>query len=144
MGGAPMPDGGGGPGGAVMPPPPDSDTPTGVLDTGPPGGGPAGGPGAAPDISYERMGDMMPVSKVSIAEQIRLGSFDDDSIDTAIDNCRQIIADIEFRKKMRRTARDNARLRAFEVEDGNLLKQATGKVVIDRVPPAVRRRVLNQ
>jgi hypothetical protein len=155
LGGGPVGPGGGPPppggGGTVMPPPPGGGLPTGVLDTGPPGGGPgpAGGPGAAPDISYERMGELAPAvsatmrSSVPLAEQIRLGSFDDEAIDGAIEECRKVIADIEFRKKMRRTARENARLRAFEVEDGNLLKQATGKVVIDRVPPALRRRILN-
>jgi len=155
--GAPGPGGGG----TVMPPPPgggpgpggafNRGTPTGVLDTGPPGGGPAGGPGAAPQISYDRMRGMpAPLaaaiisSSVSITEQMQFGLLDDEAIDARIHQAGAVLADIEFGKKMRRTAREQKKLRAYEVEDSDLLKlSTTEKVVIDKVPPRVRRDILN-
>jgi hypothetical protein len=159
MGTMPMPGGGGGGmGGTVMPPPPMNagrGGPTGVLDTGAPGGarfpGAAGGPGYAPQVSYDRMRGMpTPVSavimgsSVPLDEQILLGSVSDEDIDARIHQAGQVLVDIEFRKKMRRTARDQNKLRAYEVEDGDLLKLSTSeKIVIDKVPPQVRRNILN-
>jgi len=156
MAGGPMDAGPPPGGGTVMPPPPGGpETPTGVLDTGPPGGGPgpAGGPGGAPDISFERAQGMpAPVSaaiftsSVSIREQMDWSKLTDEQIDARIDKAAATIADIEFNKRLRRTARDNSRLRQYETEDISLLKLAGNgeKVTIDRVPPRLRREVLNR
>jgi hypothetical protein len=111
----------------------------------------AGGPGAAPQISYERMRGMpAPLataiigSSVSLSEQMQFGLLTDEAIDARIHEAGTVLADIEFHKKMRRTARDQKKLRAYEVEDSDLLKlSTTEKVVIDRVPPQVRREILN-
>ena len=56
----------------------------------------------------------------------------------------QAIADIEFHKKLRRTASEQKKSRAYETEDLNLLKLSrTEKIVLDKVPPRVRRDILN-
>jgi hypothetical protein len=70
----------------------------------------------------------------------------DEQIDARIDKAAATIADIEFNKRLRRTARDNSRLRQYETEDISLLKLAGNgeKVTIDRVPPRLRREVLNR
>ncbi len=134
--GAPAPAGGG----TVMPPPPgDLGTPTGVLDTGPPGGGPgpAGGPGVAPEISYERMQGMP--SLTSSVEELT-----DEEIERRVEAGSQIIADIEFRKRMRRTASEQRKSRPYETEDIMALTlEKNAKVTIDLVPPKIRRQVLN-
>jgi hypothetical protein len=68
----------------------------------------------------------------------------DAEIEQRVIGLYQVIQDCRWRKKMRRTARENRELRTFEVEDGNLLKLSkTEKIVIDLVPPAFRRNILN-
>lgn len=150
--GAPAPMGGG----MVMPPVPPG---LGALPT-----GPAGGPGARPQISNERMQGMprpggptpgiAPRSSVSIredvpeiAEQIYVVSAEEVSeqeIDERLERCAAVISDIEFRKRMRRTSSEQRKARQFEIEDAEQLKwSSTEKITIDRVPPMLRREILN-
>ncbi len=70
---------------------------------------------------------------------------DEDINDRVLYLAKQI-EDCEWRKKMRRNARDHKdnRRMEFEVEDGNMLKMSsTEKITIDRVPPLLRRRIAN-
>lgn len=149
--GAPGPTGG--PGGIVMPPPPgDIGPPAGVSDTGPPGGiqplnpGPAG---TVPQISHEPRPGMPIAARIILKtagfEDTDLDSLDvmtDEEIDGQIKEAQKAIDDIEFRKRMRRTAREHRESRIFETDDITKLAQGEGKVVIDKVPPKFRREYL--
>jgi hypothetical protein len=86
----------------------------------------------------------MKLAGVEDAELDEWESMSDEEIEQRVTGLYQVIQDCRWRKRMRRTARENRELRTFEVEDGNLLKLAKNeKVVIDRVPPAFRKRILN-
>jgi hypothetical protein len=141
-------------GGTVMPPPPGDLGPAGA-----PGElavpGPGGGPGGAPDISAERLQGMPQGPTPALAARMAAGAtigenseyalLTDEQIDAMLQRCAASIDDIEFRKRMRRTASEQKKNRKFEVEDSSMLKTAAAgeKVVIDRVPPKFRRDILN-
>jgi hypothetical protein len=147
--GAPSP----GPGGIIMPPPPPDLTPSGVLDTGPPGGAiqplNPGPPGAAPQISHEPRPGMPTAARLILKtagfedkDLDQLDALSDDEIDEQIRLAKQAIDDIEFRKRMRKTARERREERIFETEDITKLSMSDEKIVIDKVPPKFRREYL--
>lgn len=149
--GAPIPTGGG----IVMPPAPPG-LGGGMPPVGPPTIGtiPAGPPGNVPPISNERRPGMptpnlarvmMKVAASMTDEEIdEIEGMTDDEIDSRWRESRAIIQDIEFRKKMRYTAREYRELRIFEDEDSSKLKlSATEKIVIDKVPPKFRFDIMN-
>jgi len=64
----------------------------------------------------------------------------DEEIDHQIHDAHEKIAAIEWRKKMRMTPFERRLARAYETEDMSKLAVAENeKIVIDRVPPKVRR-----
>lgn len=66
----------------------------------------------------------------------------DADIDAAIYSANQQIKAIEWRKKMRQTPFERRANRLFETEDAEKeLDTTTDKIVIDRVPPKVRKDV---
>lgn len=161
--GAPGPSGGGG-GGIMMPPMPGGLGPGGIGGSVPGGGSPPGSPispgsaGTIPQVSNERRPGM-PTANVRLAraamkqagvsdEDINLyESLSDDEIDSRIAHCQQQISEIEFRKRMTKTANEY-KLEIISAEDDGIewsgeiamQKAASGqKIVIDRVPPKVRR-----
>lgn len=149
--GAPGPAGGG----IIMPPPPPDigGVNEGVIRPLNPGS-----PGAAPQISREpRPGTPRPprpgmptaarlILKTAGFEDQELDELDlltDEEIDHQIREASKAIADIEFRKRMRKTARERSQERYFETDDIMKLSVAEGeKIVIDRVPPKFRREYL--
>ena len=160
MVGAPGPMGGG----MVMPPmPPGLGMPGGMLNAGAPPypGAPIGGGGTVPGISNERrqgMPHLTPFAKTFIKTAMKsmfdgiedeeidsFNSMTDAEIDAATYTAHTQIKSIEWKKKMRRNARENRELRLFETDDMSMLKVASDeKVVIDMVPPKVRRDILER
>ena len=69
----------------------------------------------------------------------------DEVIDQKLAFLQQKLIDIEFKKKLNRSAWENREHRQFETEDASMLKVASNneKKVIDRVPPKVRLDILN-
>lgn len=63
----------------------------------------------------------------------------DEEIDAQIHEAKEQISAIEWRKKMRMTPFERRLARAYETEDMTKLAVADDKIVIDRVPPKVRR-----
>ncbi len=148
--GAPAPGGSG----MVMPPPPP-DLGGGGLGgpEGPPPTSPLnpGGPGTVPQVSNERRPGMPTASlafKVAGIEDSEIDeweSWSDDVIEAKVSFLRQTLVDIEFKKKLNRSAWERREQREFEIEDMNMLKIAANneKIVIDRVPPKIRAALLN-
>lgn len=149
--GAPAPDGGGG--GMVMPPPPPGvgENP-GVAGGGPPPteAVPPGGPGTVSPVSNERRQGMPTAARIMFKsagvdvtddEFEALEAMTDQEIDATLHNSSQQLKMIEWSKKMRRTARQHRESRVFETEDLNKLRISKSKIVIDRVPPKVRRDI---
>ena len=75
-----------------------------------------------------------------------MDSVSDAEIDQHIAALQVEVNEIEFRKKMRKTAREHRETRVFETEDVemDLKLSSTEKKVIDRVPPKVRRDVIER
>lgn len=151
--GAPAPGGGG----MVMPPPPPDLGPGGIGGVVPGGGPPPAGPvppgpaGTVPPRSMERRPGMPTAAKhllktagITDEEFADFEAMSDDDIDTAIHEAAQQIADIEFRKRMRMTAREMRESRQFETNDQekDLKLNTEETIVIDRVPPKVRKDIL--
>lgn len=150
--GSPGPEGGAG--GMVMPPPPPDMV---GQNPGVPGGGtppnapvPPGGPGTVSPVSNERRPGMPTAARAlfKVAANVtdeEIDAFDamsDEDIDQTIHNSSQQIKAIEWRKRMRMTARERREDRLFETDDMTKLSVSeTEKVVIDRVPPKVRRDI---
>lgn len=159
--GAPPPGGGGG--GTIMPPAPPDLGPGGMGGTVPGGGPPPtaplpGGPaGTIPQVSNERRPGMPTAAKLLLksagvaSEEFEefaneMDSVSDAEIDQHIAALQVEVNEIEFRKKMRKTAREHRETRVFETEDVemDLKLSSTEKKVIDRVPPKVRRDVIER
>ncbi len=151
--GAPGPPGDGG---TVMPPPPPELGPGGIggtpLGGGPPPTGPIppGPAGSIPDVSNERRKGMPTAAKaflksagISEEEYTEFETMTDEDIDTAIHESKKQVDAIEWRKKMRRTASESRAQRTFETDDSEkeLTLDKTSKVVIDLVPPKVRKDI---
>lgn len=151
--GAPAPGGGG----MVMPPPPPDLGPGGIGGPVPGGGPPPAGPvppgpaGTVPSTSFERRPGMPTAARhllktagITDEEFAEFEAMSDEDIDTAIHEASQQIADIEFRKRMRLTAREMRESRQFETNDQekDLKLNTEETIVIDRVPPKVRKDVL--
>lgn len=77
-------------------------------------------------------------------EIAQIETMSDADLEAYVSHLDTKVAEIEFRKRMRRTARENRELRQFETEDANMLKTAKSneKVIIDRVPPKFRRDMI--
>ncbi|MEM3008386.1 MAG: hypothetical protein QXY15_10090, partial [Candidatus Nitrosotenuis sp.] len=134
----PPPDLGLGPGGAGQPVPGGGPPPRGAIEPGP--------RGAVPEISNERRPGMPLSSTLKMAgitdeEMIALDSLTDQEIDEKIAALQQQLNDIEFRKRMRRTASENKAARQFETDDMTKLALADDKIVIDKVPPKLRKDI---
>ena len=149
--GAPIAGGEGG--GMVMPPAPPDLGPGGIGGPqGPPpmGGTPPGPAGMVPPSSNERRPGMPTAARhllktagITDEEFAEFEVMTNDEIDTAIHESKIVLGDIEFRKKFRRTARENGELRTFETEDASKLKLSKeDKVVVDKVTPKIRREVV--
>lgn len=67
----------------------------------------------------------------------------DEAIDATVEEGHRTLAAIEWRKKMRRTAAENTANQIYETEDveKETTMDKTASVVIDRVPPKVRREL---
>lgn len=156
MGGGPGPLSVGAPtpgGGTVMPPPPPGLLgPGGMGGTVPGGGPPPTGPGSStpgstvPPISNERRPGMPRPARLLLKtagltdEEIdEYDKLSDQEIDAQIHEAKEQISAIEWRKKMRMTPFERRLARAYETEDMTKLAVADDKIVIDRVPPKVRR-----
>ena len=153
--GAPMPSGGG----MVMPPPPPGLGPGGIGGATPGGGPPPIGPNSpstpgatVPPVSNERRPGMPRPSKflrqamasmfpdMSDEEFNEFESMDDESIDTAVHEARQQILAIEWKKRIRQSPFERRLARAYETEDMTKLSiDNSKKIVIDKVPPRVRK-----
>jgi hypothetical protein len=111
---------------------------------------PIGGGGAAPNISQRgRAGSTAKFAmRLAGVEEEQIDEWENMSvadIDAEIFRLGQALSDCKFRKRMRKTAREHREERKFEVEDGRKLKLShTEKIVIDRVPPALRRTIMNR
>ena len=172
MGGGPGPLSVGAPGppmggGMVMPPvPPGLGAPgmggmpfnPGLVPGGAAPGYPAlgpGGRGTVPGISNERRPGGRPgfasakfAMRLAGVEEEEINEWEamsDSEIEEVVLSYAKVIEDAEWRKKMRRTAREHRELRTFEVPDGRLLKESsTEKIILDRVPPRFRKSYLNE
>lgn len=146
--GGPIPGGGES---LVMPP-----APPGIGGGGPQPftpGGPGGGPGGAPDISHERppihgnttANSWAKTAKFSVEEIAELDSLTEAEIDERIASSKKALVDIEFMKRLRTSNFDRTgRSRHFDTEDMTMIKIAADqKIVIDKVPPKLRRDLLN-
>lgn len=158
-GGPPGPLGVGAPtpgGGTVMPPPPPGLLGPNGIGGGVPGGGPpAAGPnpstggGTVPPISNERRPGMPRPARLLLKtaglteEEIdQFDSMSDEDIDQTIHEGKQQIEAIEWRKRMRMTPFERRLARTYETEDMSKLAVDTSeKIVIDRVPPRVRKTI---
>lgn len=158
-GGPPGPLGVGAPtpgGGTVMPPaPPGLLGPNGIGGGVPGGGPPAAGPnpstggGTVPPISNERRPGMPRPARLLLKtaglteEEIdQFDSMSDEDIDQTIHEGKQQIEAIEWRKRMRMTPFERRLARTYETEDMSKLAVDTSeKIVIDRVPPRVRKTI---
>jgi len=160
--GAPPPGGGGGGGGMVMPPAPGDLGPGGMGGPVPGGGPPPAGPipsgpaGSVPPVSNERRPGMPTAAVVMLKsagvtnaefEQFaqEMAEVTDEEIDNHIAAMKVALDEVNFRKQMSKTAREHRQDRVFETEDASMLKiSSTEKKVIDRVPPKVRRDVIER
>lgn len=145
-----------GDGGTVMPPPPPELGPGGIGGVTPGGGPPPAGPippgpaGSIPEVSNERRMGMPTAAKsflksagISEEEYDEFETMTDEDIDSAIHESKKQVDAIEWRKKMRRTASESRAQRSFETDDSEkeLTLDKTSKVVIDLVPPKVRKDI---
>lgn len=154
----PMPAGGGA---LVMPPPPVG---MGGGGAGMPfGGGPGAGvgvrpPGAAPDISSERrpgmpaagpgaggrsllMSSWIKQAKLDEEEVKTWDALSDDEIDQEVGHMKKVVADCEFRKRMKKSNIE----RKFATEDIMALAESNDPpIVIDRVPPKLRNELMGE
>jgi hypothetical protein len=80
-------------------------------------------------------------------EVLRIEAMSDQELESHIAGLAKAIDDIEFRKRMRMNAREYRETRSFETEDiegdtdRGTVKLAASSIVIDRVPPKVRREI---
>jgi hypothetical protein len=154
--GAPAPGGGGG---MIMPPPPPGLGPNGVGGPVPGGGPPPAGPvtpgsasGTVPDVSNERRPGMptaavhafLRTAGADMTDEVLSGldAMSDEQIDTVLHEAQTQINEIEWRKKMRQSPRERRANRVFQSDNQEDLKMSDEKIVIDRVPPKVRKDII--
>lgn len=83
------------------------------------------------------------VANLSEEELDEIDAMSDAEIDTRITEAKTVLDGIEWRKRMRQTPFERRQARLFETNDATkeLTLNEDEKVIIDRVPPKVRRDI---
>lgn len=84
---------------------------------------------------------MLKQANISEEELAEFEAMSDADIDAQIHEANEQIKAIEWRKQWRMTPFERRANRLFETEDASTLEELDDKIVIDRVPPKVRRDI---